>query len=41
MNKHDYDAMQETMYILSNPELMNRIREGDEQFATDNGHSHI
>lgn len=41
MNKHDYDAMQETMYILSNPELMGRIRESDEQFATDNGHSHI
>lgn len=40
MNKDDYDAMQETMYILSNHKLMDRIREGDVQFANDKGKPH-
>ncbi|MFD1392489.1 type II toxin-antitoxin system Phd/YefM family antitoxin [Lacticaseibacillus jixianensis] len=31
MSKSDYDAMQETMYLLSNPDLMARIRRGDKQ----------
>lgn len=31
--KSDYDAMQETLRILSNDYLMNKIRRGDEQFA--------
>ncbi|GAX00470.1 type II toxin-antitoxin system Phd/YefM family antitoxin [Secundilactobacillus silagei] len=38
MNKDDYDAMQETMSILSNHKLMDRIREGDDQFAQNDGH---
>ncbi|MFC6254043.1 type II toxin-antitoxin system Phd/YefM family antitoxin [Secundilactobacillus hailunensis] len=40
MNKDDYDAMQETMYVLSNHKLMDRIREGDDQFAQNDGHQH-
>ncbi len=33
MNKRDFDAMQETMRILSNPELMAKIRRGQAQIA--------
>lgn len=32
MSKRDYDSMQETMRILSNPYLMDKIKKGDEQF---------
>ncbi|WP_407895173.1 type II toxin-antitoxin system Phd/YefM family antitoxin [Lacticaseibacillus sp. N501-2] len=33
MGKHDYDSMQETMRILSNPYLMEKLRRGDAQIA--------
>ncbi|KLI74679.1 prevent-host-death protein [Lacticaseibacillus casei] len=33
MSKRDFDANEETMYLLSNPELMTRIRSGDAQVA--------
>lgn len=33
MSKDDYDSMTETMRIMSNPELMERLRKADEQFA--------
>lgn len=34
MSKRDYDSMQETMYLLSNPDLMARIRRGDKQIQS-------
>ena len=34
MSKSDYDSMQETMYLLSNPDLMARIRRGDKQIQS-------
>lgn len=40
MGKSDYDSMQETMYILSNPALMARIRRGDAQIAAGKGQKH-
>lgn len=40
MSKSDYDSMQETMHILSNPDLMNRIRRGDAQIAAGEGKKH-
>lgn len=33
MSKRDYDSMQETMTILSNAYLTNKIYRGDDQFA--------
>ncbi|TLF38918.1 type II toxin-antitoxin system Phd/YefM family antitoxin [Lacticaseibacillus zeae] len=33
MSKRDFDANEETMYLLNNPELMARIKEGDAQVA--------
>lgn len=33
MSKRDFDANEETMYLLSNPELMARIRRRDAQVA--------
>ncbi len=33
MGKRDYDAMQETMRVLSNNYLMDKIKQGDQQFA--------
>ncbi|MGL5514705.1 MAG: type II toxin-antitoxin system Phd/YefM family antitoxin [Sporomusa sp.] len=32
MSKRDYDSMQETMRVLSNSYLMDKIKRGDEQF---------
>ncbi|WP_125589920.1 type II toxin-antitoxin system Phd/YefM family antitoxin [Companilactobacillus jidongensis] len=32
MSKDDYDSMTETMRIMSNPELMERLRDSEEQF---------
>lgn len=32
MSKRDYDAMQETLHILSNNYVMKKIREGDTEF---------
>ncbi|WP_424321009.1 type II toxin-antitoxin system Phd/YefM family antitoxin [Lacticaseibacillus chiayiensis] len=33
MSKRDFDANEETMYLLSNSALMGRIRRGDAQVA--------
>ncbi len=33
LSKDDYDAMVETMRIMSNPDLVAKIKRGDEQFA--------
>ncbi|UYN57796.1 type II toxin-antitoxin system Phd/YefM family antitoxin [Lacticaseibacillus chiayiensis] len=33
MSKRDFDANEETMYLLSNSELMARIKHGDAQVA--------
>lgn len=33
ISKDDYDAMVETMRIMSNPALMAKIKRGDKQFA--------
>ncbi|WP_125571186.1 type II toxin-antitoxin system Phd/YefM family antitoxin [Lacticaseibacillus songhuajiangensis] len=40
MSKRDYDSMQETMLILSNTELMNKIRKGDAQIAAGTTQQH-
>ncbi|ARY92569.1 MULTISPECIES: type II toxin-antitoxin system Phd/YefM family antitoxin [Lacticaseibacillus] len=40
MNKRDFDAMQETMRILSNPELMAKIRRGQAQIAAGKTRQH-
>ncbi|MCD2257296.1 type II toxin-antitoxin system Phd/YefM family antitoxin [Lactobacillus sp. CC-MHH1034] len=40
MSKRDYDSMQETMAVLSNMYLMNKIHRGDEQFAAGKGQIH-
>ncbi|MEO1768926.1 type II toxin-antitoxin system Phd/YefM family antitoxin [Candidatus Enterococcus ferrettii] len=40
MSKKDYDSMQETMRILSNPYLMEKIRKGDEQFENSTFETH-
>ena len=34
MSKRDYDSMTETLRIMSNPELMDKIRRGQEQITT-------
>ncbi|WP_125604594.1 type II toxin-antitoxin system Phd/YefM family antitoxin [Lapidilactobacillus bayanensis] len=31
MSKRDYDAMKETMYIMNNPSLVSKIRQGLKQ----------
>ena len=33
LSKRDYDSMQETLRILSNHYVMDKIRRGDEQFS--------
>lgn len=40
MSKKNYDSMQETMRILSNPYLIEKIREGDKQFESSNFKTH-
>lgn len=40
LSKCDYDAMTETMRILSNQPLMDKIRRGDKQFSKDKGTKH-
>ncbi|ERL65465.1 type II toxin-antitoxin system Phd/YefM family antitoxin [Schleiferilactobacillus shenzhenensis] len=40
MSKRDYDSMQETMAVLSNMYLMNKIQRGDAQFAAGKGQVH-
>lgn len=33
LSKRDYDSMQETLRILSNDYVMNKVRRGDKQFS--------
>lgn len=40
MSQRDYDSMQETMRIMSNAYLMDKIRRGDAQFAAGKGVVH-
>ena len=40
MSKRDYDAMQETLRVLSNNYVMDKIRRGDEQFKSAKGNVH-
>lgn len=40
MNQRDYDSMQETMRIMSNPYLMDKIRRGQKQLAAGKGQTH-
>ena len=40
MGKHDYDALQETMHLLSSPKTMNEIHRGIEQFNAGEGTQH-
>lgn len=40
MSQRDYDSMQETMKILSNKYLMDKISRGDEQFESGKFESH-
>ena len=40
MSKRDYDAMQETLRILSNRPLMEKIRRGEEQYHHNQTHQH-
>ncbi|EMF0177567.1 type II toxin-antitoxin system Phd/YefM family antitoxin [Enterococcus asini] len=36
LSKRDYDAMQETLRVLSNNYVMDKIRRGDQQFESGN-----
>lgn len=36
LSKRDYDSMQETLRVLSNNYVMEKVRRGDEQFAKGN-----
>lgn len=40
MSQRDYDSMQETMHIMSNKCLMDKIRRGDKQFDDGRGIIH-
>lgn len=40
MSKRDFDANAETMYLLSNPKLMERIKRGDAQIAAGKAKKH-
>ncbi|MBT9671206.1 type II toxin-antitoxin system Phd/YefM family antitoxin [Secundilactobacillus kimchicus] len=40
MGKKDYDAMQETLYILSNQALVAQIREGQAEFTNGKAQVH-
>ncbi|MQS52619.1 type II toxin-antitoxin system Phd/YefM family antitoxin [Companilactobacillus mishanensis] len=40
LSKSDYDSMMETMAVLSNKYLMDKINSGDEQFAAGKGKEH-
>ena len=37
MSKRDYDATQETLQVLSNDYVIDKIRRGDEQFKLSKG----
>lgn len=40
MNQRVFDAIQETLRIMSNPELTEKIRRGQQQFAKTGGLEH-
>ncbi|MBE7901595.1 antitoxin YefM [Paenibacillus polymyxa] len=40
MSKHDFDAIEETLYLLSNPKLMAKIKRGDAQIAAGKAKQH-
>ena len=40
LSKRDYDSMQETMRILSNNYVMDKIRKGDKQFSEGSFNAH-
>lgn len=40
LSKRDYDSMQETLRILSNNYVMDKIRKGDKQFSEGNFRKH-
>ena len=40
LSKRDYDSMQETLRVLSNDYVMEKIRRGDKQFSEDNFEIH-
>jgi antitoxin YefM len=40
MNQRDYDSMQETMRIMSNPYLVDKIRRGQKEFEAGKGTIH-
>ncbi len=40
LSKRDYDSMQETLRVLSNDYVMDKIRRGDKQFSTGNFETH-
>ncbi|GEB29998.1 toxin-antitoxin system, antitoxin component [Enterococcus casseliflavus] len=40
LSKRDYDSMQETLRVLSNNYVMDKIRRGDKQFSTGNFETH-
>lgn len=40
LSKRDYDSMQETLRILSNSYVMDKIRRGDKQFEAGNFNTH-
>lgn len=40
LSKRDYDSMQETLRVLSNDYVMEKIRRADKQFSTGNFETH-
>lgn len=40
LSKRDYDSMQETLRVLSNKYVMDKIRRGDQQFSEGNFETH-
>lgn len=40
ISKRDYDSMQETLRVLSNNYVMDKIRRGDKQFEEGNFNTH-
>lgn len=40
LSKRDYDSMQETLRVLSNNYVMDKIRRGDQQFSEGNFETH-
>ncbi|SIO32461.1 antitoxin YefM [Carnobacterium alterfunditum] len=40
LSKRDYDSMQETLRVLSNEYVMDKLRRGDQQFSEGNFKTH-